>query len=59
MNIKYLINVGRLMGTLLPRPRSRCTLHDDRAETLQELPIVKVTGIDCDYYDGTNIRVLH
>ena len=53
MNIKYLINVGRLMG-ILPRPRSRCILHDDRAEQLHELPIVKVTGIDCDYYDGTN-----
>ena len=54
----FIINVGRLMG-ILPKPRSRCTLHDDRAETLQELPIVKVTGIDCDYYDGTNIKVLH
>ena len=54
----FIINVARLMG-MLPKPRRKCTLHDDRAETLQELPIVKVTGIDCDYYDGTNIRVLH
>lgn len=53
--MKFIINVAELMlRQFLPRPRSRCTLHDDRAETLQELPIVKVTGIDCDYYDGTN-----
>lgn len=58
MNIKYLINVGRLMG-MLPKPRRKCSLHDDRAEQLHELPIVKVDGIDCDYYDGTNIKVLH
>ena len=55
----FIINVARLMGTLLPRPKRKCSLHDDRAEQLHELPIVKVTGIDCDYYDGTNIRVLH
>ena len=55
MNIKYLINVAELMlQQFLPRPRRKCTLHVERAETLQELPIVKVTGIDCDYYDGTN-----
>ena len=48
---KFYVNTFLLM---LSRPRSRCTLHEDRAETLQELPIVKVTGIDCDYYDGTN-----
>ena len=53
--MKFIINVAELMlQHFLPRPRSRCTLHDDMAETLQELPIVKVTGIDCDYYDGTN-----
>ena len=53
MNIKYLINVGRLMG-ILPRPRSRCTLHDDRAESLNELKIIHITATDGDYYDGTN-----
>ena len=58
MNIKYLINVGRLMG-ILPKPRRKCSLHDDRAEQLHELPIIKVSCIDGDYYDGTNIRVLH
>lgn len=60
MNIKYLINVAELMlQQFLPRPRSRCTLHDTRAETLDQLEIIHVTATDGDYYDGTNIRVLH
>ena len=54
----FIINVARLMG-ILPRPRSRCTLHDDRAESLNELKIIHVTATDGDYYDGTNIKVLH
>ena len=49
----FIINVARLMG-ILPRPRSRCTLHDNRAETLDQLEIIHVTATDGDYYDGTN-----
>ena len=54
----FIINVARLMG-ILPKPKRKCSLHDDCAEQLHELPIIKVSCIDGDYYDGTNIRVLH
>ena len=50
MITKYYINVARVMGQL-PRPRPKCTLHNDRAETLDELPIIKLSGIDGDYYE--------
>ena len=59
MNIKYYVNVMELMLNTLPRPRLRCSLHKDRAETLTELGIVKVSGTDSDYYDGDNINRLH
>lgn len=56
----FIINVAELMlRQFLPRPRSRCTLHDDRAETLDQLEIIHVTATDGDYYDRTNIKVLH
>lgn len=54
----FIINVARLMG-ILPRPRQRCTLHDERAETLDQLKIIHVTAIDGDYYDRTNTQILH
>lgn len=54
----FIINVARLMG-ILPRPRQRCTLHDERAETLDQLKIIHVTAIDGDYYDRTNAQILH
>lgn len=54
----FIINVGRLMG-ILPKPKRKCTLHDDRAETLDQLEIIHVTATDGDYYDRTNIKVLH
>lgn len=41
MNTNYYVNVARTMG-ILPRPRRKCSLHDDRAESLDELGIVKV-----------------
>ena len=41
---------------ILPRPRQRCTLHDERAETLDQLKIIHVTAIDGDYYDRTNTQ---
>lgn len=41
MNTNYYVNVARTMG-ILPRPRPRCTLHKDRAESIEELGIVKV-----------------
>lgn len=41
MNPEYYVNVARTMG-ILPRPRLKCTLHDDCAETLSDLPIIKV-----------------
>lgn len=43
MDKKYYLNVARVMG-ILPRPRRKCTLHDDRAESLDELPIIKIRG---------------
>ena len=56
----FIINVAELMlRQFLPRPRSRCTLHDDRAESLNELKIIHVTATDGDYYDGTNLRILY
>lgn len=42
MNSEYYVNVARVMRYILPRPRLRCTLHDDRAESIEELGIVKV-----------------
>ena len=54
----FIINVARLMG-ILPKPKRKCSLHDDRAESLNELKIIHVTATDGDYYDGTNIRVLY
>ena len=54
----FIINVGRLMG-ILPKPKRKCTLHDDRAETLDQLEIIHVTATDGDYYDGTNLRILY
>ena len=49
----FIINVARLMG-ILPKPKRKCSLHDDRAESLNELKIIHVTATDGDYYDGTN-----
>ena len=51
MMSKFYVNVGRLMG-ILPKPRLRCSLHDDRAESLSELGILSVKVKDCDYYDN-------
>ena len=56
----FIINVAELMlQHFLPRPRQKCTLHVERAETLDQLEIIHVTATDGDYYDGTNIKVLH
>ena len=41
MNTNYYVNVARTMG-ILPRPRRKCTLHVERAETICELPIIKI-----------------
>ena len=57
--MNYYVNVMELMLNNLPRPRLRCNLHKDRAETLDQLGIVKVSGTDSDYYDGDNINRLH
>ena len=43
MNTNYYVNVAHVMG-ILPRPRLRCTLHDDRAESIEELPIIRIRG---------------
>ena len=59
MNIKYYVNVMELMLNTLPRPRLRCTLHHDRAESLDELGIIKVTGEDVDYYGADKTNRLH
>ena len=49
----FIINVAELMMLhFLPKPRMKCQVLDqDRSETLPELGIVKVSGIDCDYHD--------
>ena len=41
MNTNYYVNVAHVMG-ILPRPRLRCSLHEDRAESIEELGIIKV-----------------
>jgi len=40
INHSFLINVKELMHQLLPKPRHK--LDSDRAETLHELPIIKI-----------------
>ena len=43
INHSFLINVKELMHQLLPRPRVKPDILDsDRAETLHELPIIKI-----------------
>ena len=46
----FIINVARLMG-ILPKPKRKCSLHDDRAESIEQLGILTITVKDCDYYD--------
>ena len=53
IDVKYYCNVARVMG-VLPRPRRKCTLHVERAETICELPIISISAIDGDYYEDTN-----
>ena len=48
----FIINVAELMMLhFLPRPRMKCMLDVDRAETLHELGIIRISGIDCDYHE--------
>ena len=42
INHSFLINVKELMHQLLPRPKRKSGLDDDRAESLDELPIIKI-----------------
>ena len=51
IDCKFYLNVGRLMG-LLPKPRLRNKLDSDRIESLSDLPILKVSAVDGDYYEG-------
>ena len=53
IDVRYYRNVAELMGINkpLPKPRLKCTLHDSRAETLNELKIIKITAMDGDYYE--------
>ena len=53
IDYKYYVNVARLMG-ILPRPTRKSKLELDRAEQLQDLPIIKLSGIDGDYYETHN-----
>ena len=46
--MSFYVNVLELM---LPRPKLKCTLHNDRAESLSELGIIKVSATDCDYHE--------
>jgi hypothetical protein len=43
---------------LLPKPRLRNKLDSDRIESLSELPILKISAVDGDYYDNDN-RGIH
>ena len=56
----FIINVAELMLIhFLPKPRHKCPgLDQDRSETLPELGIVKISGIDGDYY-GDKINGLY
>ena len=56
----FIINVAELMTLhFLPKPRMKCQVLDqDRSETLPELRIVKISGIDGDYY-GDKINGLY
>ena len=56
----FIINVAELMMLhFLPKPRMKCQVLDqDRSETLPELGIVKISGIDGDYY-GDKINRLY
>lgn len=53
IDVRYYRNIAEIMGINkpLPKPRLKCTLHDSRAETLDELGIIHVNGKDGDYYD--------
>ena len=55
----FIINVAELMIMALPRPRQKCKLDQDRSETLAQLGIVKVFGIDGDYYGSDKTNRLH
>lgn len=40
--MSFYINVKDLMHTLLPRPKKKNSLDDDRAESIDQLPIIKI-----------------
>ena len=42
INHSFLINVKELMHQLLPRPKKKNSLDDDRAESIDQLPIIKI-----------------
>ena len=42
INHSFLINVKELMHQLLPRPKRKSGLDDDRAESIDQLPIIKI-----------------
>lgn len=56
IDVRYYRNVAELMGVEkpLPKPRLKCTLHDSRAETLDELGIIHVTATEAEYHEDDN-----
>ena len=58
INTEYLINVSDYMPEFLPRPQKKQVV--DRAEDLNELPIIQVSCVDGDYYNckGGKIKCL-
>lgn len=56
INHSFLINVKELMHTLLPRPKKKNSLDDDRAESIDQLKIISITVRDCDYYDKKRFK---
>lgn len=53
IDVRYYRNIAEIMGINkpLPRPKPRCSLHDNRAESIEQLGILTITVKDCDYYD--------
>ena len=49
---EFYVNVKDLMVLPRPTPKSVCMLDTDRAETIQELGIISISGIDGDYHDN-------
>lgn len=57
--MSFYVDVKGLMLKCLPRPRHRDSLDVDRAERLDQIPIIKVSGYDGEYYEKSEFNRLH